>query len=133
MRLWQKVQHGADAGLQAFNRRIYKPAIELALAYRYAVAVGFVALFLLVMAMPFTGAVRTSFFPDIPGDNVTASIIMQTDASYGQTHAALSALEAKARDIDRQLTGRSDASGIANLQVLSEADQSGQVTVRSGR
>ncbi len=133
LRLWQRVQHGADAGLQWFNDRLYKPAIELALAYRYAVAIAFVALLVLVLAMPFTGAVRLSFFPDIPGDNVRAQVTMHTDASYGQTHAALRALEATARDIDRELVARSGATGadtgIGNLQVLSEADQSGKITV----
>lgn len=96
-------------------------------------AIAFVALLVLVLAMPFTGAVRLSFFPDIPGDNVRAQVTMHTDASYGQTHAALRALEATARDIDRELVARSGATGadtgISNLQVLSEADQSGKITV----
>ncbi|MDK2779403.1 MAG: efflux RND transporter permease subunit [Pseudomonadota bacterium] len=132
MRVWQVLQHGADHGLQWFNDRVYKPAIEIALSYRYAVAVLFIALFILVMAMPFTGAVRLSFFPDIPGDNVRGEITMQTDASFGQTHAALRALEQKAHQVDQQLVADSHSavsSGIGNIQLLSEADQSGKVTV----
>jgi len=75
MRFWQRIQHGADAGLQMFNDRIYRPLIDLALNYRYAVAIAFIALLILVMGMPFTGAVRLSFFPDIPGeeDNLQAT------------------------------------------------------------
>lgn len=131
MRFWQRIQHGADAGLQMFNDRIYRPLIDLALNYRYAVAIAFIALLILVMGMPFTGAVRLSFFPDIPGDTVRASVTMQTDASYGQTHAALFLLEDKAYAVDRRLAEKAGvtSSGIADIQVLSEADQSGQVTV----
>ncbi|KAA1173778.1 efflux RND transporter permease subunit [Marinobacter salinexigens] len=132
MRIWQTIQHCADTGLQWFNDRLYKPVIDLALHYRYAVVVLFVALFILVMAMPFTGAVRLSFFPDIPGDNVRAEITMQNDASFGLTHQALLSLEKKAHEIDRELvnqSGSDNATGIGNLQVLSEADQSGKVTV----
>ncbi|MCX2833058.1 efflux RND transporter permease subunit [Microbulbifer thermotolerans] len=131
LRQWQRIQHGADAGLQWFNERLYKPTIEWALTFRYAVAVAFIGLLILVMAMPLTGAVRLSFFPDIPGDTVRASIAMQTDASYGQTHSALLQLEAKALEIDRRLVRQAGAegSGIADIQVLAEADQSGQVTI----
>lgn len=129
---WRRTQHGADSGLQWFNERIYKPIIEWALAYRYAVLVLFAAMFALVIAMPFTGAVRTSFFPDIPGDTIRAEITMETDASFGLTHSALLLLEQKAHKIDEQLiadAGAEAETGIANLQVLAESDQSGKVTV----
>lgn len=129
---WRRVQQGADSGLLRFNERIYKPAIKLALAHRYAVVVLFIALFALVMAMPFTGAVRTSFFPDIPGDTIRAEVTMQTDASFGLTHSALLSLEQKAHQLDSTLIGKAGTNmetGIANLQVLSESDQSGKVTV----
>ena len=131
LRLWQRIQQGADGGLQWFNERIYKPVIDLALAYRYAVVVGFIALLLLVLSMPFTGAVRLSFFPDIPGDTVSASVVMQADASFGQTHSALLALESGALAVDHRLAQQagSELSGIADLQLMAEADQSGSVTV----
>lgn len=85
------------------------------------------------MAMPFTGAIRVSFFPDTPGDTVRAELTMRNDASFGQTHAALSRLEARAYQADRELRGQTTgAVGIANLQVLSEVDQSGKITIELG-
>lgn len=128
MKGWQRVQQGADAGLSWFSERCYRPLIEWALNYRYAVLVLFIALFVGVMSMPFTGVVRLSFFPHIPGDTVRAQLTMRNDASFGQTHANLNRMEAAAYLVDQELSGDAD-SGIANLQVLSEADQSGQVTV----
>ncbi|WP_203234816.1 efflux RND transporter permease subunit [Modicisalibacter coralii] len=128
MRGWQTLQQGADRGLSLFSERCYRPLIGGALEHRYAVTLLFVALFALVMAMPFTGAVRISFFPSVPGDTVRATLTMQGDASFGQTHAALRRLEDEAYAADRALRG--DAPGaIAHLQLLSEADQSGKVTV----
>tara|TARA_R110002111_G_scaffold125118_1_gene189689 strand:- start:2245 stop:5412 length:3168 start_codon:yes stop_codon:yes gene_type:complete len=132
LEVWRRIQQGADSGLQWFNDRIYKAVIDWALAYRYAVLVLFLALFVLVMAMPFNGTVRTSFFPNIPGDTVRANVTMETDASFGLTHSALLALEQKAHQVDDQLVKRANVdseTGIANLQVLSESDQSGTVTV----
>jgi len=127
---WQWLQKHADGGLNWVNQRLYRPMIDFALTHRYAVIVLFVSLFLLVMAMPFNGSVRMSFFPEIPGDQVSAHVSMLNDASYGQTHAALTQLEQQAYVLDRELSGAADSDGgIAHLQVLSASDQEGQVTV----
>ena len=122
---WNRLQQACDAALQWFNERVYRHVIETALAYRYAVVVGFIGVFILVMGMPFTGALRISFFPDVVSDTVQAQVSMEQDASYGQTHKVLLTLEQKALEIDRKL----GEGGIAHLQVLSQSDQAGQVTV----
>lgn len=130
LRGWQKIQGGADAGLNWFNARCYRPAITLALRYRYAVLILFIAVFALVITMPLTGAVRISFFPEVPGDTVRAALTMRNDASYGQTHAALRLLETRAYEADRALRpADGDDLGIANLQVLSEDDHEGSLKV----
>lgn len=129
LRAWQRVQRGADGGLTLFRDRLYRPTLQLALVHRYATTLVFSALLVLVIAMPFTGGVRISFFPDVAGDTVTADLTMRNDASFGQTHAALDQLEAQAYAVDRALRDGEGESGIANLQVLSQADQSGKVTV----
>jgi multidrug efflux pump subunit AcrB len=126
---WQKIQNGADWLLNRFSERCYQPVIAFALHHRYAVTVLFVALFALVISMPFTGLLKTSFFPDIPGDTVRAELTMQNDTSFGQTHAALNLIEKRAYQVDQELNGSTGHSSIANIQVLSEADQSGKVTV----
>lgn len=127
--LWTRCQHAADSGLNWVNERCYQPLIQQALVHRYAVVVLFTTLFILVMTMPFTGAVRVSFFPDIPGDTARAQLTMNNDASFGMTHANLLAMEAAAYTADAQLSGRSDRSFIDHLQVMSTADQSGQITL----
>lgn len=130
MRLWQMVQHSADRAVQLFTERCYKPIIEYALHYRYSVIIVFVALFILVVSMPFSGVLRVSFFPDIPGDTVIASLTMENDTSYGQTHDALGILERRAYQADHELSGESTTSYITSLQILAESDQSGRVTLK---
>ncbi|WP_036682874.1 efflux RND transporter permease subunit [Pelobacter seleniigenes] len=126
LRTWQKIQHGADNGLSWFNEHCYRPLIDLALQYRYAVVTLFISILILVISMPFTGLVRMSFFPTITGDTVEASLTMRNDASYGQTHAAMTLLEQQANQIDQELRGTSD-SGISSLQVVAEDAQSGSI------
>lgn len=105
-KVWAMIQRGADNGLQWFSDRIYKPSIDVALNHRYAVCLFFIAVFLLVMSMPFTGAIRISFFPQIPGDTVRGSLTMNNDVSYGQTSRVLLTLENAAYQADIAL--RSD-------------------------
>lgn len=130
LRLWQMIQQGADRALTIFTERCYRPVIEYALHYRYAVTILFIALFVLVVSMPFAGVLRVSFFPDIPGDTVTASLSMQNDTSFGQTHDALGLLEQRAYQADKELSGESQISYITSLQVLAEADQSGTIILK---
>ena len=125
---WRKLQSGADGGLQWFAKHMYQPALDFCLRFRYAMLMVFLMVFVLVFSMPFTGAVRMSFFPSIPGDTVRSQISMHKDVSYGRTHETLLFLEKTAYQTDELLANGAD-SGIANLQVLSEADHSGGVTV----
>jgi len=132
-RLWQLIQNAADSGLQMFNERLYRPCIKVCLAYRYAVVVLALTLFIAVISMPFNGTVPISFFPDIAGQTVRAEVTMLNDASYGQTHAALMDLEQSALETDKMLRQQKQLVdspvAIAHLQVLSSADQSGGVVV----
>jgi multidrug efflux pump subunit AcrB len=130
---WSYLQHQADLAMNWLNERCYRWIIQEALRYRYAVIALFIALFILVIAMPFNGPVRMSFFPAIVGDTISASLTMNNDVSFGQTHSNLLQMEQQAYEADRQLRAESthqpQTSAIAHLQVLSEADQSGKVTV----
>ena len=133
-RFWQSLQHGTDAGLQFFSNRIYRPTLRAAVHHRYATSVLFLALFVFVMAMPFNGTVRMSFFPEIPGDTVRANIIMQNDVSVGITHRTLLMLEDQAYAIDAELRGDESENprantAIANLQIAASSDQSGRITL----
>lgn len=128
-RAWSAVQHGADWGLQWFNERIYFNAIKHAIAHRYAILLVFIALFAVIVSMPFTGAIRMSFFPNIPGDTIRASLTMQNDVSYGQTQKALTLLEQTAHQTDQKLLKGAKESGIAHLQVTASDDQSGSLRI----
>ncbi|WP_165857758.1 efflux RND transporter permease subunit [Marinobacter sp. JSM 1782161] len=128
--LWGRIQGLASGAMETFTERAYRPLIRLALNFRYTVVVLFMAVLILVLAMPFDGTIRMSFFPDIAGDTARANITLQNDASYGLTHKALTHLEDSARQADRDLRHNEGDSAIEHLQVTSSADQSGTVTVK---
>lgn len=125
---WHRIQGAANDLFVWLDEQCYVRVIRWALHYRYAVTVLFIALFALVIAMPFTGAVRLSFFPDIPGDTISGNITMAQDSSFGMTHQNLSRMESDAYAIDYELSG--DGNGyIKSLQIISQSDQSGSVTI----
>ncbi|WP_164683970.1 efflux RND transporter permease subunit, partial [Vibrio maerlii] len=129
--IWGHIQQGAESGLDWFNHKVYKRAIKLALNFRYAVVLGFISLFILVVGMPMTGAVRVAFFPEIAGDTVTADIRMYNDTSFGQTQTNLLVLEENAKKVDANLRAEfgGDEPAISSLQVIASEDKSGTVTI----
>ena len=131
--IWSRIQHAADSSLQWFNQRIYRQVIEWALKLRYAVIMVFISLLILVAGLPMSGSVRVAFFPDMPGDTVTADMSMQNDASFGQTQSNLLVLEAAAKQADQELRTQYGAESaepeLLSLQVIADSDDAGQVRI----
>lgn len=128
------IQKIAADSLDWFNTHVYRKIILLALHFRYAVVMVFIALFILVVAMPFNGAIRVAFFPVIESDTINASISMYSDVSFGQTEVSLLALENNAYIVDQKLREKygSIVDGelnITSVQVLADEDRSGTVTI----
>lgn len=130
--LWGRIQHGADSCLQWFNRRVYRQVIEWALRFRYAVIMLFISVLILVVGLPMTGSVKVAFFPDIQGDTVSADMVMQNDASFGQTQRNLLFLESVAKQADEKLRSQysaGDESELLSLQVIADSDGAGQIRI----
>lgn len=130
---WARVQHWADSGLVWFTQRIYKPVIEIALNYRYAVVLIFVAFFIFVIDMPFNGTLRVTFFPKIPGDTIRGEFNMYQDTSYGQTKTNLLLMEEKSHQTEKVLRKKynlsEDAPVIEDIQAISSSDTAGKVKI----
>ena len=129
--IWNKIQTAADNGLQWFNYRVYKRLLKLTIAYRYAAIMFFIAVFIIVISLPLTGAVRVSFFPSMQGDTVTANMALHSDASFGQNEKNLLTLEQAVLEADKQLLQENNkpGTGIGSLQILANGDQSGSITI----
>ncbi len=138
---WARIQHRCDSGLTWFTDKLYAPLIRQVIQFRYAAVLISIALFIAVMNMPFNGSVRVGFFPDIPGSVISASLSMQSDASFGLTQKNLMILEQLAEEADQVLSGsqkQSDSdhlsgsqklSGIGTVEIIASGDFTGSVTV----
>ncbi|WP_115717057.1 efflux RND transporter permease subunit [Gallaecimonas mangrovi] len=128
---WSRLQYWADRGLYVFTHRYYKKALFWTLRFRYAAVVLFIAIFVGVLSMPFTGAMRMVFFPDIPGDTIRASFSMQNDASFGMTHRNAMLLEKQALQVQKELQKQyhTDKPIIAEISTVASSDTAGEVIV----
>lgn len=128
---WSHIQHGADAGLQYFNHKLYKPVLGTVMRYRYAVVLLFITLFLFIISMVVSGTVRVGFFPSMPNDTIDVSMTLQSDASFGQNAANLTRLEDTLIQADKALSEKYgyQGSGIESVQLLASGDQSGSLKV----
>ncbi|MDC9567203.1 efflux RND transporter permease subunit, partial [Pseudoalteromonas sp. GAB2316C] len=129
-RLWGRIQSFASGAMESLASKVYSPLLQVVVRFRYTVVVLFLVVLVLVIAMPFDGAIRTSFFPDVAGETARANVTLQNDASYGLTHNSLLHLEAAAREADRDLRSDQGLSAIEHLQITTSGDQAGTVTVQ---
>lgn len=82
---WTRLQLFLSDGLDAFNKKVYRPLLSRCINYRYACLIGFTAAAILAFGLIKVNVVRTAFFPDIPGSLITVSIEMDKRASIGMT------------------------------------------------
>lgn len=71
-------QGWVDTILERFIRTLYRPLLEVSLAYRWQTLFCFFAVMYLVTSLVSTGVIRTTFFPEIPGSIITVK--METDS-----------------------------------------------------
>ena len=100
-----RFQSKVAKGLDYFIEEIYEPTLRKALHNRYTTLAGFLAIFIIIVGSVNSGIARFEFFPNVPGDDVQAQIIMQDGASseslaetIDQIETAIYAVDKKYRD-----------------------------------
>ena len=94
-----KMQRGTNAGLNWFVQNCYRPAIEWAIPWRYAVLAAFVAVFILVIGLFPAGQLRFVFFPNIYNDNVSANLSLEQGQSAEYLHSQAERIADEARKL----------------------------------
>ena len=85
----------ADA-LETFIEKIYQPALNFTLKWRYITASVFISILILSLAVVATGLIRFEFFPDVEGDVLTAKVELAQGIPFEETEKAVQRIEAAA-------------------------------------
>ena len=92
-RMWLTVQSNVDRALQRFVEGIYRPTLELALAWRYtALSIGFAGV-LLTIGLVAGGWLNFYFNHPIEADNVVAYLTLPEGTSVETTSTAIAQIE----------------------------------------
>ncbi len=94
---WQKT---IDQHMTSFVKQKYQPFLTRCMQHRYVTLSSFVAVLIVACAALASGIARFEFFPNVPGDDIQASIIMQDGVSSESLIEALETVEAAAFKVD---------------------------------
>lgn len=91
---WRRFQGLFTSGLAWVTHRIYRPALEVALTWRYLTAAVGMALLVLTGGLIVGGYTTFVFFPSIEADFMSASVTLPQGAPVDLTAGALARIEA---------------------------------------
>lgn len=101
--LWRRFQSHIVDGVENFIKKIYAPALEVALQWRYLTLAGGVALLLITVGMIGGGFVRFIFFPAVESDIVSVSVTLPAGSPAEITSVAVRRLEDASEKVRAEL------------------------------
>ena len=95
----KRIQGRIAGGLAFIRDRYVKPGVELAARWRYATLGVAMAFFILCISLLSNGHVRFIFFPQIEGNNISASVTMPEGTPFERTDEAIRWMSAAASQV----------------------------------
>ncbi len=93
---FSKMQQGFADGFERAIIRFYQPLLKLALDRKSATLAGFIAMFLVILALIMSGWSKFVFFPRIPSETVRASLTLPAGTPFEVTNKYIMKMEEKA-------------------------------------
>ena len=100
---WSAIQSRFATAAEGFAKRIYRPALDFCLRWRYLTVCSGIAILLLTLAGYAGGHFRFTFFPPVEGDNVAAWVTYPRGTPLSKTEAAVERLAEAARVLQAEL------------------------------
>ena len=104
-----RMRNRMDGGLKSFVDRVYRPALELGIRWRYLTVAIAVAMLLVTAGLVGGGWVRVVFMPPVDADFLSGSVTMPQGTPVAVTEAAVQHMEDAAQTLRAQVregTGR---------------------------
>lgn len=84
-----KLQKGISNGLQNFVRKVYSPALEVMLRWRWVVLSVFVLLLFVSVGLVGGNRIKFVFFPNVEGDLITCNLELAPGTPFKETEKAV--------------------------------------------
>ena len=126
----RKLQKALQEKLQLFIEKRYRPALNYALDQPVLILAMAVAIFMIVIGIMGSGAVRYEFYPNVPSDFLRASVTTNQSASVGLRDRTLAQMEDAVIALNEKYPGANSGEDlVSSLLVFSTGDNSGQIVV----
>ncbi|MDE0103616.1 MAG: efflux RND transporter permease subunit [Bryobacterales bacterium] len=104
-----------SSGLAQFVRRVYQPALRVALEWRYLTLSVAVALILATAGMVGAGKIRWILFPNVESDSVVAFLTMPMESPVSVTATGVDVLTKSASELRREIESESDSDQVRHI------------------
>ncbi len=101
--VWKRIQASMDGMLQLFNLKIYRPLVKKAIQHRYATLMLFIGGFLLSVGLVMNDRVHITFFPEVPADSISVTMVMKKGSPLALTQSNANKIEQAANILNQQL------------------------------
>ncbi|MEZ5843096.1 MAG: efflux RND transporter permease subunit [Hyphomicrobiaceae bacterium] len=98
-----RLRRGFDAGFQAFRDRLFFPVAKASYRFRYATVALLIGGFVVAVGLLAGGRVRFVFFPNLPPENITASLSFAPGVPREAQVAAVDRIEQALFEAERNL------------------------------
>lgn len=102
-KMWQKCQYFARSTLHLFRDRLYFPILISSVRHRYSIFILFICTAVLVLGLALKGKIKTSFFPDVPGQMISIQLEMDPRAPFELTRRNLEHIRTAGITISEEL------------------------------
>ena len=128
-----RFQKAVSNGLAWFIQKFYRPAIVWAIAWRYVVFAGFIAVFILVIGLFPAGQLRFVFFPNIYNDNVSANLSLEQGQSVDYLHAQAERMADEARKLGEGYKEKFGHNPFKEIQIAASTNTNASVAAELTR
>lgn len=107
-RLWNRVQALSRNCLDWVRDYLYAPLLKVVLGQRYAALILFVGAAVLGIGLIWTGQIKITFFPDVPGQIISVNLEMDARAPFRLTQSNVERIHEIGMEVNRDLQQRFD-------------------------
>jgi len=103
---WEAFRNFFDGGLRFFINHVYRPSLDLAIAWRYATVSIALAALAITIGLVAGGRIKFEFMPDVEADNVAARLTMPLGTPVEVTTGAIKRIETSLEQVRKEMESR---------------------------
>ena len=125
---WKRFQGGIAKFLLWSVERVYRPALGLAMKFRYVTLALFISTLILVVSLLPAGILRFVFFPDIFTDDVTVTLELEEGLPVDVLHEGLFVISNALQTVDEGIEKETGEGAVRHIRIGASTNTLGTVS-----